>query len=329
MAFVDELKIFIKAGRGGDGVVRWRHEKNREFGGPSGGNGGRGGDVYFVGVRNTHLLSSYKHKKNISADVGGDGENNGMHGANGKDLMVSLPVGSSAVNMETGEKFFLDDDGQKILVLKGGNGGRGNESYKSSTNIRPDQNTLGQAGQQAEFRVELSLIADIGLVGIPSAGKSSLLNAITATEARTADYPFTTLEPNLGEMHGYIIADIPGLIEGASEGKGLGHKFLKHVKKTKILVHLVPLDSEDVLKTYNTIRRELEEYDKEFIKKKEIILLSKTDTVSDDEVKDAKGKFKDKDVYTVSIYDDESLKVFTDEIIKILRKLSDVAGRTI
>ncbi len=321
MAFVDELNIFIKAGRGGDGVERWRHEKGREFGGPSGGNGGNGADVYIVGTRDINLLAKYKNKKEFIAQNGEEGRKDSEYGANGEDLLIKLPIGSVVYNNETGEKFSLESEDEKILVLKGGRGGRGNESFKSSTNICPKQWTPGQDGQQAQFEIELELVVDVGFVGLPNAGKSSLLNAITGAHVKTADYPFTTLEPNLGELYGYILADIPGLIEGASEGKGLGYKFLRHIKRTKMLVHLVSLENENMYDVYKSIRKEMEDYDVSLVKKKEIIVLTKTDTVSEKEVENAKKQFKDfGNIYTISIYDDNSLKNFTDGLIKTLRE---------
>ena len=320
MAFTDELNIFVKAGNGGDGVERWRHEKGREFGGPSGGNGGRGGDVYIVAVRDINILSKYKHKKEFAAENGESGRKDGEHGADGEDIFIKLPIGAVVRNHETGERFSLEKEGEKILILKGGNGGRGNESFKSSTNIRPRQWTSGQKGQQAEFSIELELVVDVGFVGLPNAGKSSLLNAITGAKARTADYPFTTLEPNLGELYGYVLADIPGLIEGASDGKGLGYKFLRHIKRTKMLVHLISLENEDVYSVYEMVRKEMEEYDKQLADKNEIIVLTKTDTVSEEYIDMAKKQFNDVTyLYAISIYDDKSLKDFTDGLIKILR----------
>lgn len=321
MALIDELKIFIKAGDGGDGVVRWQREKFREFGGPSGGNGGRGGDVYALCVRDIHLLSRHKHKKEFAAEDGENGMEDSKHGADGEDLYIELPIGSVITNNDTGERFSLDREDQKTLLLKGGSGGRGNETFKSSTNTSPEEWTPGQKGQKGGFFIELELVADAGLIGFPNAGKSSLLNALTAAKAKTADYPFTTLEPNLGELHGYILADIPGLIEGASVGKGLGHKFLRHIKRTKILLHLISLEREDVAEAYSIIRKELEDYDTSLGRKKEIIILTKTDLVSEDAVDRARKALEDKgEVYAISVYDDQSLKSFADELTKILRE---------
>lgn len=330
MAFIDELNIFIKAGDGGSGVVRWRHEKGREFGGPSGGNGGTGGDVYIVGVRDINLLAKYKHKKDFIAENGEDGRKDSEHGKDGEDLFIKLPVGSVVTNHETGERFLVEKEGEKIMVLKGGSGGRGNESFKSSINQNPKENTEGQKGQQADFSIELELMVDVGLIGLPNAGKSSLLNAITGAKAKTADYPFTTLEPNLGVLYGFILADIPGLIEGAGSGKGLGYKFLRHIKRTKKLLHLISLENKDILKTYEMVRKELKEYDTSIVDsfeqgnisdKQEIIVLTKTDLVDKKTLEMAIKLFSDKGkVYTISIYDNDSLKIFVDGLIKTLRE---------
>ena len=322
MAFIDELTLHIKAGRGGDGVVRWRHEKGKEFGGPSGGNGGRGGDVYIRAVRDIALLSKYAHKKSFEAGDGEDGRKNSEHGEGGDDLIIDLPIGSVVSNRETGERFSLEREGQQILILKGGRGGRGNESFKSSTNRRPKEWTAGQAGQEADFDIELELFADAGFVGLPNAGKSTLLNALTGAQAKTADYPFTTLEPNLGVLYGFVLADIPGLIEGAAEGKGLGVKFLRHIKRTKLLIHTISLENDDVVHTYKTVRDELVRSGKGLDAKPEIIVLTKKDVVSSEAVAAAKAALAPlgREVFAVSAYDDRSLKSFSDALVKIMRK---------
>ena len=267
MAFIDEIKIYAEAGKGGNGVVRWRQEKFVPKGGPAGGDGGRGGDFYAQAIRDVHILSKYKAKKSFSAEKGEDGGNKSLHGKKGEDFILDLPVGSIITNTDTDEQWQLLKEGEKVLLLKGGYGGFGNEHFKSSTNTTPKEWRPGEEGERGNFHIELELFADIGLVGLPNAGKSSLLNALTNADAKVGDYAFTTLDPNLGDFYGYTIADIPGLIEGANTGKGLGVKFLRHIKRTKMLAHLVSFEnlskgSTGMMKVYKEIRKELEKYDK-------------------------------------------------------------------
>lgn len=318
MAFIDEIKIEVKAGNGGDGVIRWLHTKEKELGGPAGGNGGQGGNVYIKTVRDVHLLSRYRAKKEFAAENGEDGKSKGLFGANGKNLELLLPIGSVITNIETGEKFNLNEEGEQKLLLSGGFGGRGNRSFQSSRNRSPNKATPGKKGQTATFFIEVELIAHIGLIGLPNAGKTSLLNELTAAKGKVGDYPFTTLEPSLGELYGYIIADIPGLIEGAGKGKGLGHKFLRHIKRTKILVHLISLENDDVIKAYQTVQKEIEQYDPELLLKKEIILLTKTDLVSDSDLKSAKKKLKkiNQEIFAISLYKNEDIKFFGELLLK-------------
>jgi len=322
MAFIDEIKFYISAGKGGDGVVRWRHEKGKEYGGPSGGNGGKGGDVYLRGKRDLALLNKYRNIKEFRASDGSAGEASERQGKGGEDLFIDLPVGSIVTNLKTRRTYELLHEDQTILILRGGKGGFGNAHFKSSTNIRPKEFTLGEKGQESEFRIELQLIADIGLVGLPNAGKSSLLNALTNAKAKVAGYAFTTLEPNLGAFYEFVIADIPGLIEGAAEGKGLGHKFLKHIKRTRMILHLISLEDKDIYVAYKTVRGELEKFDQDLLDKKEIVVLSKTDLVSKEDIKNAIAYLKRKKVKNIqkfSIIDDKSVKKLSDVIIKKLR----------
>jgi GTP-binding protein len=322
MAFIDELKLHIKAGKGGDGVVRWLHEKGKEFMGPAGGNGGRGADVYARAIRDIGILNNYKNLKEIDAPKGGDGGNKSCHGADGKDLYIDFPIGSILTNLETGGKVFLDKEGETKLLAKGGRGGLGNENYKSSTNQRPDQFSYGTAPEEFDFFIEVELVADAGLIGLPNAGKSSLINELTNAKSKVGAYQFTTLEPALGDMYGFILADLPGLIEGASEGKGLGDKFLRHIKRTKILFHCVSLESDDIVHDYKIIRQELKDYSAELAAKKEIVILTKTDVVTEKELASAIKKISklNPDILTVTILDDKSTKDLKDSLIKILRK---------
>lgn len=320
---IDHVTLQIEAGKGGDGVVRWRREKGIPYGGPAGGDGGKGGDVYFRVIRDIQALSVYKHKKDWSADAGESGQKRSMHGSSANDLYLQIPLGAVVHNREYNMDYEFMEEGD-FIILRGGRGGLGNENFKSATNRAPEEFTKGERGEFATFDIELKLIADVGLIGLPNAGKSSLLNSLTRAGAKIGDYPFTTLEPNLGAYFSYVLADIPGLIEGASEGKGLGHKFLRHITRTRELVHLVSAENEDVAKAYTTIREELGKFDPSLLKHDEIIVLSKIDTVSEDEVK-AKIKAlekasKTKNIMILSLYQDETVKAFGDFLVNKLKE---------
>lgn len=312
--FIDEITIHARAGKGGDGVVLWRHEKGKDHAGPAGGNGGKGGDVYALAVRDLGLLARYRNVKEFSAENGKNGMRSSKTGEAGDDITIEFPVGSRITNLETKRVITLDREGQRELLLIGGSGGLGNEYFKSSTNRRPEQSTPGKQGDEADLFIELELVVDAGLIGLPNAGKSSLLNSLTNARAKVGSFPFTTLEPNLGDFYGFILADIPGLIEGASSGKGLGDKFLRHIKRTKVLFHCISLENENIEEAYKTIRNELGAYNPILLDKKEIIILTKADTVS--------SSLKDKVIASLSSYNNEifSVSVIDDLSVVALRK---------
>lgn len=322
MAFVDQLDCVVTAGKGGNGVVRWRHEKGKEFSGPSGGNGGKGGDVYAVAVRDIGILARYQRDAQFNAGSGNDGFKDSKQGKSGDDFELSVPIGSVIQNRETGEVYELLGEGDRVMLAKGGRGGLGNEHFKSSVNTRPEEQTNGELGESFSIHIELQIIADAGLVGLPNAGKSSLLNVLTRAGAKVGDYAFTTLSPNLGDCFGYILADIPGLIEGAAEGKGLGHEFLRHIKRTKVILHCVGLDNQEPLASYTTVRDELAAYDQSLATKPELIILTKADVVTKSDAAKVADMFvgMGKAVVVVSIIDDVSIKVLRDSVIGFIRE---------
>lgn len=307
--FVDEAEIIVEGGHGGPGKVSFYPGMTS---GPDGGNGGRGGDVYIEATSDLTALKRFTTVKTIAAERGEGGQSNRKFGRDGKEITIVLPVGSLIVDTLTNETFELNTPGECLLIAEGGLGGRGNYEFKSSTNTTPERAQPGLDGQKRHLKVVLRLIAEFGLIGLPNAGKSSLLNELTQANPKIADYPFTTLEPNLGVWNSLIIADIPGLIEGASSGKGLGIKFLKHIEKVKILLHCIAADTEDPVKDYQVVRNELAEYSPDLLTKKELVLITKADLVSEADLKKLTKKISklNPDVFVVSIHDWDKLQEF-------------------
>lgn len=304
---VDDIKIHVKAGKGGNGVVSFN--KNLMEQGPTGGSGGMGGNVILRGVLDIGALSKFRYKSNFIAENGKDGMIQNRDGSNGKNLVLSVPIGT--VIYKNNDNLFceISKTNEECIVAKGGKGGRGNFHFRSSKNTSPKEFEYGIEGEECELRLELKLIADVGFIGLPNVGKSSLLNELTNAKSRVANYPFTTLEPSLGAYYELILADIPGLIKGASDGKGLGIKFLKHIERTKILFHFISSDSTSPLNDYNVVREELQKHNKLLLEKKEYILLSKTDNVEEETVNKIINSFKqdNKEIIPISILDDKSL----------------------
>jgi len=328
MKFLDEAKIYLKAGDGGNGACSFRHEKFIEFGGPDGGCGGKGADIVFIARNNLNTLIDFRYQQHFRAERGKNGAGRNCTGASGKDMVISVPVGTEIL-MDDGKTVLCDmtEEGQKFIAAKGGMGGRGNEFFKTSTNQAPEFAEEGQPGEELWVWLKLKLIADVGLVGLPNAGKSTFLTAVTRARPKIADYPFTTLHPNLGvasiDGREILIADIPGLIEGASEGAGLGDKFLKHVERCGALVHLIDATQEDVVAPYKTIRHELENYSSFLASKPEIVVLNKADAVLPEEMESKVKKLKKsikKDVFVISGVSHQGLTELTRQMATLIQE---------
>jgi len=297
MKFLDEAKVYVRSGDGGNGCIAFRREKFIEFGGPSGGNGGRGGDVVIEAVDGLNTLIDYRYQQHFRARPGGAGMGKDRHGAGGADAVLKVPVGTQAFDEDKETPLAdLTESGQRLVLLAGGNGGFGNTHFKSSTNRAPRHANPGQPGEERWIWLRLKLIADAGLVGLPNAGKSTFLAAVSAAKPKIADYPFTTLNPQLGVVESdgreFVLADIPGLIEGAHEGQGLGDRFLGHVERCRVLLHLVDGTCEHAGKAYKIIRGELEAYGSGLTDKPEIVALSKADALSPELLKEQVARLK-------------------------------------
>lgn len=327
--FIDYAKIFVAAGKGGDGAVAFRREKYVPKGGPAGGNGGKGGDVKFVADENLHTLLDFRYKKKYQAENGDNGGNSLKDGKNGKDSVIKVPVGTVIKDAETGEILAdLDEHGKEVVIAKGGKGGKGNSNFATSTNQTPRYAEPGRVGEEKTVILELKLIAEVGLVGFPNAGKSTFISTVSAAKPKIADYPFTTLKPNLGivqykDYQSFTIADIPGIIEGAHEGKGLGLQFLRHIERTKVLFFLIDSMSENIAEEFYTLQGELGKYSPELASKKFIVGISKID-LADEERLNELNKIKlrgyDKEIIKFSSVAQIGIEKILDNLWALLQE---------
>jgi GTP-binding protein len=327
MHFLDQAKIFVRSGAGGPGAVSFRREKFIEFGGPDGGDGGKGGDIVFEAVPGLNTLIDFRYTQHFRAPRGKGGAGSNQTGAGGDDLVIKVPVGTQVLADDEDRTLLADltEEGQRIVLLKGGMGGRGNASYKSSTNRAPRQHQTGEAGEEMWVWLRLKLLADVGLVGLPNAGKSTFLNSVTNATAKVGDYPFTTLRPQLGVVRHkgreFVIADIPGLIEGAAEGAGIGDRFLGHVERTRLLLHLVAADSDDLVEAWRVVRGELESYGAGLSDKAEIVAVSKADLLDEQERSKVLAKLRKAtgaEVFPISAPLNEGIDALLDKIVETL-----------
>ncbi len=328
MKFLDQTKIYIEAGDGGSGSVSFRREKFIEFGGPDGGDGGHGGSILFIADRNLNTLIDFRYKQHFKAEKGQDGKGKKKTGKSGKDLILKVPVGTQI--FEEDNNTLIEDlikSEQKMVAANGGEGGLGNVRFKSSTNRTPRKKTDGSKGESFWLWLQLKVIADIGIIGMPNSGKSSLLSTLTKAKPKIADYPFTTINPNLGVANynnrEITLADIPGLIEGAHEGIGLGTKFLRHIERCKSILHLIDITNKNVLESYFKVRKELSKYSSKLIKKREIIVLNKVDMISEKETNKKINTFKNelqKKIYTISALKNKGLKTLKKILINYVHK---------
>jgi GTP-binding protein len=325
--FIDHAELEIKAGDGGDGAVTFRREKYVPKGGPSGGNGGKGGDVIIQAFSNLNTLLDFKYRRKYLAGDGAIGGSSLKDGKNGKDVLIKVPVGTIIKDFDSNKILSdLDTEGKRIVIAKGGRGGKGNSNFATSTNQAPRYAETGKQGESKKIVLELKLIADVGIVGFPNAGKSTLISVISAAKPKIADYPFTTLEPNLGivnykDYKSFTVADIPGIIEGAHEGKGLGLKFLRHIERTKILLFLIEITSENIERDYKILLNELKQYSKKLADRKKIIVLSKSDLLDEKNLaKISRKKLFKQDIPIISISSatNEGIQEMLDTIWELL-----------
>ncbi len=324
MKFLDQVKIFVKAGDGGSGSASMRREKFIEFGGPNGGDGGKGASIILKAERNLNTLIDYRYAQHFKAEKGQNGMNKNKTGRNGKDLYLKVPMGTQILEEDNKTLLFdFKNEKEEFVVANGGRGGLGNTNFKSSTNRAPRKFTKGTLGEEFWIWLQLKTIADIGIIGLPNAGKSSLLAAITNANPKIANYKFTTLNPNLGvatyDDREITIADIPGLIEGAHTGVGLGIKFLKHIERCKTLLHLIDITEKNIENLYKQVRNELGKYSKDLLKKDELIVFNKIDLIDKDKLKEKKDKFSKKtknEVLTISTFDKASVAKIKSKLIK-------------
>jgi len=339
MQFLDEAKIFIASGKGGNGCVSFRRERFIPKGGPDGGNGGRGGSVVFVGEKDMNTLIDFRYTQHFKARRGEGGAGKDRFGKAGDDIYIKVPLGTEIIDDETGDMIIdVLEHGQEIAMLKGGEGGRGNASFVSSQNRAPRQFTEGGENEEMYVRLRLKLLADVGLLGKPSVGKSTFISKVSEAKPKVADYPFTTLHPNLGmvKFHDtdFVLADLPGLIEGASEGHGLGHRFLKHLSRCSSQLHLVDACSETIADDYTVLRGELEKFDEmygsEISKLPEIVALSRTDALQDDAIAEAKVELEkacNKDVIVLSSHSGEGVEQILTRLVEEVHNLRKVRDK--
>jgi len=341
--FVDEAKIFVKAGNGGNGCVAFRREKYVPRGGPSGGDGGNGGSIYLEANLNDNTLLRYRYNREFKADRGRHGEGSNCTGYSGEDMILKVPVGTLAFDDQTGETIAdLATPGQRVLIVHGGRGGRGNQHFAKPWHQAPREHEDGFPGEERHLRLELKLLADVGLVGFPNAGKSTLISVISAARPKIANYPFTTLEPNLGVVnadggtggHGtelgrtFVVADLPGLIEGAHEGAGLGTRFLGHVERCRALLHLVDGTEDDIVGAYRTVRGELKAYGGNLVRKKELLALNKIDAMTAEDIEAKRAllaKASRKTVHVISGVSGQGVQPLLHELLKLVEKQRDPA----